>query len=79
MGCHPVGSVDLLQTAAESEREDEKFVAWKIPKIYCTEMSKQNVFGGNETIRLVGMTFLILKYHIKLVFQKDQYHFILKH
>lgn len=42
-------------------------------------MSQQNVFGGNETIQLVGMTFLILKYHIKLVFQKDQYRFIFKH
>jgi len=41
-------------------------------------MSKQNVFDGNETIQLVGMTFLILTYHIKLVFQKDQCHFILK-
>lgn len=41
-------------------------------------MSKQNVLDGNETIQLVGMTFLISKYHIKLIFQKDQCHFILK-
>lgn len=51
----------------------------KFRKFTAQKCQNKMCLVGNETIQLVGMTFLILKYHIKLVFQKDQYHFILKH